>query len=460
MPLYFEFMLKASFCLGVVFLFYTLLLKRITYYVWNRYFLLTFSILSFLVPFIDVNVIIEAQQFKAISLIDQIPSLYSNPIMGNAIKGGDDINYWQILSAVYLLIFSVLFLRLLIQLLSIRKIKSKATLIVDGEVKIYHLSEPILPFSFLNNIYINKDNYSEKELQEIVNHEQVHVGQKHTLDVLVAEIICIINWFNPFAWLIKKAVRENLEFIADDAVIQKGINRKNYQYLLLKVTGDVASSITSNLKFSSLKNRIIMMNKTKTSRFHLFKFMLLIPVIVFLLLAFRNSKEIQSNQNEVKISSVETFTLSALSYSIPDSKVKDIVFKDQDKCLLKSGELFNLAMISNEKNRLKNLLEKNGYNSIKSSSITFLIDSSSTNKSFAVQININVEASVVTVNRKGFVLFNKKIISSDYNPSYYPKLTAKANIVNPFALTHDAEQLSIDSYQNNSKTISPAREAA
>jgi hypothetical protein len=77
-------------------------------------------------------------------------------------------------------------------------------------------------------------------------------------------------------------------------------------------------------------------------------------------------------------------------------------------------------MLSNEKNRLKNLLEKNGYNNIKSNSITFLMDSSS-NKSFAVQININVEASVVTVGRNGFVLFNKEIIASNYNllPALY-----------------------------------------
>src|SRR4028119_2330540 len=122
MPTYFEYISKASFCLGVVFLFYTLLLKRITYYVWNRYFLLTFSILSFIVPFINVNVIVQAQQPNAISLIDQVPSIYNNGIIGNALQNQGIMNYWQILSGVYLLISSVLFFRLLIQLLSIRKI--------------------------------------------------------------------------------------------------------------------------------------------------------------------------------------------------------------------------------------------------------------------------------------------------------------------------------------------------
>ena len=201
-----------------------------------------------------------------------------------------------------------------------------------------------------------------------------------------------------------------------------------------------------------------MMNKTKTPRLHLFKFVLLIPVIVFLLLAFRNGKEIQSSETEIKVPSAETFTLSALTYSIPNSKIKAIVFKEQDKCLLKSGELFNLAMLGNEKNRLKNLLEKNGYNNIKSSSITFLMDSSS-NKSFAVQININVEASVVSVGRKGFVFFNKEIITFNNNLSSYPLLTAKANIISHSVLTNKAEELSIHSYLNDSKVISSTREA-
>jgi hypothetical protein len=185
--------------------------------------------------------------------------------------------------------------------------------------------------------------------------------------------------------------------------------------------------------------------------------MLLVPVIVFLLLAFRNGKEIQSSETHVKMSFSRNFTLSALTYSIPNSKVESIVFKEQDKCLLKSGELFNLAMLSNEKNRLKNLLEKNGYNNIKSNSITFLMDSSS-NKSFAVQININVEASVVTVGRNGFVLFNKEIIASNYNLSC-PLLTAKANIIRPSSLSNNFEELSIHSYLNDSKIISSTREA-
>ncbi|MEJ7685285.1 MAG: hypothetical protein WKG06_47060 [Segetibacter sp.] len=167
MPVYFEYALKVSLCLAMVFLFYTLLLKQMTYYTWNRYFLVMFSILSFIVPFINVNVFIQARHLNTISFINQIPLIHTNKIAVSFTNNGASFDYWQVLSAACILISLILLVRLLIQLSSIRKIRSKATLMLDGEVKLYNLSKPILPFSFFNSIFINKDNYSENELQEI-----------------------------------------------------------------------------------------------------------------------------------------------------------------------------------------------------------------------------------------------------------------------------------------------------
>lgn len=438
MPVYFEYAMKASLCLAIIFLFYALLLKQMTYYTWNRYFLLFFSILSFIVPFINLNVFLQPQQLDNLPIVSQIPSIYSNKIPLNFVGNSDVFNYGQVLPAVYILVSFILFLRLFVQLLSIGKIKSKAALIIDGEVKIYHLAKPVLPFSFLNSIFINQDNYSENELQEIIEHERVHVREKHTIDVLITEIICILNWYNPFAWFIKKAVRENLEFIADNAVIRKGINRKNYQYLLLKVTGNIPSSITNNLKFSSLKNRIFMMNKTKTSRFHLLKFALLVPIIMLLLFAFGSTKEIK---HTVKTEEAENYTLSTLTYSIPDSKAKAIVLKEDDKCLLKPGQQLNLKLIYNEKDRLKSLLERNGYNNLKSNAIMFWIDTISVKNSFSIEIHINVEPAVVSsINRKP-ILFNSQIIMTDKHP-IYPGILSKANINSFFAANIQSGQVS------------------
>lgn len=451
MPVYFEYALKVSLCLAIIFVFYTLLLKRMTYYTWNRYFLLMFPILSFIVPFININVFVQAQQLDNLSFVNQIPSIANNQMPVNLFNNQARFDYPEILSAIYILVSAILFVRLFVQLLSIQKIRSKATLVIDDEIKIYHLSKPVLPFSFLNSIFINWNNYSENELQEIIDHERVHVQQKHTTDVLITEIICILNWYNPFAWLIKKAVRENLEFIADDAVIRKGVNKKDYQYLLLKVTGNIPLSVTNHLKFSSLKNRIYMMNKTKTSGFHLIKFALLAPLIMLLLFAFRSNKEIKHQANTEL---AETYTLSTLTYSIPDAKVKAIVLREQNKCLLKPGQLLNLSLVYNEKNRLKNLLQTNGYNNLKSNAIRFLIDTASANNSFSIEININAEASVVSSVDRKYILFNGRIITNNFKQPEYPCISSKANITSTFAADIQSDKLISHPYLNNIKTFS------
>lgn len=426
MPVYFEYTLKVSIGLAVTFLFYTLLLKRMTYYTWNRYFLLLFTALSFLVPFININVFIQPQHTTAVSFINEFPSIHSyeiNGINSNAAM----ITYWQILFAVFLLVSCALVLRLLIQLFSIKKIKSRSTLLARGEENIYHIAEPILPFSFFSSIFINTNNYSSSELQDILNHERVHAREKHSTDMLIAEIVCILNWYNPFAWIIKNAIRENLEFIADDAVMKKGVDKKSYQYLLLKVTGDLPSSIMSSLKFASLKNRILMMNKTKSSGVHLLKFVLLVPIIILLLLAFRSRKDAAPTTAEVKSMASETYTLSTLTYSISDEKAKAIVLKEKDKSLIKPGELLNLSLIHNEKDRLKKLLEKNGYSNLKSNAIRFMIDSASVNNSFSVEIKINVEPGIVSAGgKKRFIPFYTEIIESQLSHLSY----SKRNIIN------------------------------
>lgn len=447
MPVYFEYLLKASICQAITFLFYFFLLKRITWYQWNRYFLLIFSILSFIVPVININVIVAPQQQSTVALISYIPTIAVHPIVTNHSNSLGDVYFWQILSAIYILVSSILFMRLFIQLFSVIRIRSKATLVADGKVKLYHLSEPLLPFSFFNSIFINNCNYSEKELQHIIEHEQVHVLQKHTIDVLLTEILICLAWCNPFAWTLKNAVRENLEFIADEIVVSQGADRKSYQYLLLKATGNVPSSITNSFKFSSLKNRILMMNKTKTSRYHLLKLLLLIPIIIFLLLAFRDKKDVLRNEEDESVAK-ETFTLSSLTYSIPNSTVKTIVLKEQDKCLLKPGKFFSLITLTNEKSRLKNLLERNGYNTINNTSITFLMDSSSASRSFSIQVNINVAANSAISGNKEFS--NTGMLHFNYNETLPPVLINKRNVKKLFSVTHQP----INSYSMTDKAAS------
>ncbi len=179
--------------------------------------------------------------------------------------------------------------RLLVQYLSFRRIRRSSQLLSDDAVKIYQVDKFIIPFSFGRSIFINQHQHNENELKEIIRHEFIHVKQRHTADILWSELLCMLNWYNPFAWLIRRSIRQNLEFIADHQVLEAGLDRKQYQYLLLKVVGVPAFAFANQFNFSSLKKRIAMMNKMRSAKLHLIKFLFVLPLVTILLLAFRNA---------------------------------------------------------------------------------------------------------------------------------------------------------------------------
>lgn len=248
--------------------------------------------MAFVIPFIDVSGMMNRHQLNETTLIEWVPPFrlsFTNFRERTAFQ----FNTETIFIIIFLVGISVLITRLLIQFLSFRKMKKTATLISDTGVSIYQVDQKIIPFSFGNSIFINRLLHTEIELQDILRHEIVHVKQKHSIDIIFSEVICVINWFNPFAWLVRSAIRQNLEFIADKNVLEKGVDKKQYQYLLLKVTGYNQFSIAPKFNFSSLKKRIAMMNKLKSAKVNLLRFLFILPLLAIILLSFR--KEISSS---------------------------------------------------------------------------------------------------------------------------------------------------------------------
>ena len=292
----------------------------------------------------------------------------------------------------------MLLVHFIMQLISFKKVTANTSLISNSDgIKLYHVDMDIMPFSFGKAVYINKHKHTSAELSNIIKHESVHAQQQHTIDVVLAEIICILNWYNPFVWLIKYAIKQNLEFIADDAVLNEGADKKSYQYLLLKVTGYAPLNIANSFKMSSLKQRIYMMNKTRTSQKHLLKLFLMLPLFAFIMLAFRNTN-LPATNTTISTTKEDTFILTELTYNIPDINVDGLIKKTSDKSLLQIGKPVTISLIINEKDRLKILLEKNGYNNISDHAIKFLIDTTQANNRFFVQVNIDLQKKDVSIN--------------------------------------------------------------
>ena len=286
MPFVIEYIIKLNICLAIVYLFYLVFLRRLTFYNWNRWYLLGYTALSFIIPVINIMPELQKKELDKNLWVRLIPPAgYLDP--------GADKNfllaftYWDGILAALCIGSLLLLIKLLISYYSFITLRKKAKLISKGQTSIYLIDENMSPFSFGQAIFINAALHKEQELEEIIGHEFVHVKQGHTVDIIWSEILCMLNWFNPFAWFLKSGIRQNLEFIADNHVLQNGVDKKGYQYLLLKVMGNTQFAFTNHFNISSLKKRIAMMNKLKSAKVQLIKFLFLLPMVAVLLLAFR-----------------------------------------------------------------------------------------------------------------------------------------------------------------------------
>ncbi|MCC8409647.1 hypothetical protein LJ707_11970 [Mucilaginibacter sp. UR6-1] len=289
MPAIFEYLLKLSLSIALIYTFYLLVLRRLTFYNLNRWYLAGYTLLCFVIPFVDVSGITAvANERSIVHYVPTVQAITSATIARPIAQPAESTNWWQIMALILAMGSAVMLVRLLTQLFALRKIKQTAVPISEGDTAIYHTDSEVTPFSFGNSIYLNKNLHTGAELEEIILHEYVHVKQVHTFDIILAELLCIVNWYNPFAWLMRHSIRQNLEYIADDNVVNTGIDKKAYQYHLLKVIGIPQYRIANQFNFSSLKNRIIMMNKVRSAKINLLKFMFILPLLAVTLVAFRN----------------------------------------------------------------------------------------------------------------------------------------------------------------------------
>lgn len=304
----FDYILKLSVSLAVVYLFYQLVLRKLTFYNWNRWYLLGYTAFAFLIPLMDITKTLDKNEWNQSVILQYIPIIEVNE---NVTATEVSIRTWTAFDWLFVLLVAgmlVLVIKFAIRYLSFLKVRRGATLLADGDTKLFMVEKDIIPFSFGNNIFINNQLQDEAELKEIIRHEFVHVKQKHTHDIIWSELLCILNWYNPFVWLIRKAIRQNLEFIADHKVLEQGFDKKKYQYLLLKVTGNNHFSIANQFNFSALKKRIAMMNKMKSARAQLIKFLFIVPLIAVMLLAFRNERNGNNKQDSPYLAGESDYT--------------------------------------------------------------------------------------------------------------------------------------------------------
>ena len=290
------YLLKVNLSILLFYFSYRLFLKRFTFYSQNRFFLLLGLIYSVLYPLINL-----ADLFKSNPVIkEQIISIspdwqYSAAYIDSGTEVTQSI-YWQIVIIIFWTGVSLMIARLIIQLISLLILHLKSEPAISGNYNFRIVRKKVNPFSFWNTIYINPEYHEPKELESILEHEQVHVNQLHSLDVLLAEICTAFFWFNPGVWLIKDAIQANLEFITDLKVLNSGIDSKEYQYALLKINVLPQNTLpVNNFHLLTIKRRIAMMNKKQSNRINKGIYILLLPAIMCMVLILTNPKAALSN---------------------------------------------------------------------------------------------------------------------------------------------------------------------
>ena len=281
------------------YLLYRGLLARDTFLGMRRLYWWAAWVLAFLYPLVELGVWGRTETPLQVVMADYAEAM---TVVVSAVAPEETAAWsWQDgLALLWAAGASALLLRMLVQLAVVCRLARRGKWMEWHGVRVLAVEGDNVPFSFFRWIFVQPGNHSEGELEEILAHEQAHVCQWHSLDVVVSELLCCLFWFNPAVWLAKRCVRQNLEFLADRAVVHSGFDRKNYQYHLLRLSYGVnIGQIVNNFNVSPLKKRIMMMNKKKSRHAGALKYALLLPVAGLLVLSANAEAVAETAENVV-----------------------------------------------------------------------------------------------------------------------------------------------------------------
>ena len=327
------YLIKSSICLLLLLVFYKLLLEKEKMHQFNRAYLLGSVLFSFLVPLYVINIYVPVETLD-------FPIDFDEELLnGEILQQKKEISYWTIAGILSLVISTVFFVRFIVNLSKIiLKIRQNTKIKIDNATLVL-VEDLISPHTFWNYIFINKEEYKNEKLEEeLLTHELTHVTQRHTIDVLLIELLKIIFWFNPLFYFLKKLIQLNHEFIADNKVIHLHKNISEYQHLLLnKAAWNNDYYLASNLNYSLTKKRLVMMS-TRTSKVNNWlKKLAVIPLLTGSIYVFAERVE----SYEMKNNSLLDSDISNLEFPKSEetniSPLEDIKRKLSDKDALKSS---------------------------------------------------------------------------------------------------------------------------
>ncbi|BEV05300.1 M56 family metallopeptidase [Chryseobacterium gambrini] len=265
--------LKIILCSSLLLAGYYLFLQKEKMYGFNRFYLLFSLVFSYTVPFISIQSETSKPSNRLQTTIEATQQII------NITPKQESFNWMNLLWIIYGTVTLIFLIRTILSYLKIKNLNGEKMIYQNQNIII--TNEPISPFSFWNTIYLGRNYLIDNKIDSrIFLHEKSHLEQRHSIDIIIVEIIKIITWFNPAVYFYKKAIITNHEFLADESVLKNDFAIKDYQNLILEeIISSQNYNLTHTFNFKNTKKRFIMMNAKKSKITNLKK-VISIPVLL------------------------------------------------------------------------------------------------------------------------------------------------------------------------------------
>ena len=313
------YIIKSAMALALLYTCTMPLLEKETFHRLNRILILGCLIMSFAVPLVHFT----GGTNPTVDMVRQAVQLPEVLIDGDA----KELSVWSwadIIICIYIIGTVAIFTMTVVQTSSLILRMRQCEHITDNRGNTIVLTDcATSPFCLFHYIVMSRDDYANNR-NYILTHEQEHIRLGHSIDLIILQAATIIQWFNPFVWLIGKNLKAIHEFEVDEAVLNKGIDATQYQkFLVIKAVGNRLQPFANNLNKESLKRRIIMMNQKKSNRWMMLKALFIIPVATLAVSVFASTTDMSSmakavnttansistNNMQTKQSDKKTFTV-------------------------------------------------------------------------------------------------------------------------------------------------------
>ena len=438
MGIFFVYILKSSVCLAVFYLFYRLLLSRETFHRFNRVALLGILFLSCFLPLVEVTVEKQTEVHQTMMNLEQWLMLVDG-VSPVSTSGGQEegmtVTWIQVALLVYwagILFFAIRSVCSLVKLLAMLRMGRKEDLgeYIDDKEKVTLIvhERDIAPFSWMKYIVISRKDLDENGW-EILIHELAHIHNRHSWDLLVADICIFFQWFNPASWLLKQELQNIHEYEADETVIETGVDAKQYQLLLIKkAVGTRLYSMANSFNHSKLKKRITMMLKEKSSPWARLKYLYVLPVAAVAVTAFARPDISETTEEiaAVKVNDLTAIVKTKVTKTAEDVQPLEVIPMDTAvlKDTVKPTVLVHSSLETTEKLKGTPVAEEGTL------PVIFKLEGEKTVNSLAIKEEASSDLSAKDENLPLVVVDGKEVTSSimsALDPNKIEKMTVLKN---------------------------------